>query len=163
MLFVETPESMSFLFSFFLPFFPISCFPGHTSVQAISVWLIKFTWELLSPTIQQAATLHTLFLRGQIRITLVKLVHVDSYDSPLLHFCKNTKKYLKIFLKLTISQRMLLCGLKCCVRVQEKSWFVWEDLSYKKRCYNLCAKVTSIYLNKWRKIAPYGQENCSVS
>lgn len=51
------------LFSFFFP--PsVSCFPGHTSAQAISVWLIKFTWGLQSPSLHQAATLRALFLRG---------------------------------------------------------------------------------------------------
>lgn len=72
MLFVETPESVS-SFPFFSTPPPaprslppsISCFPSRTSVQAISVWLIKFTWELQSPSLHWAAIRHVPFPRGR--------------------------------------------------------------------------------------------------
>lgn len=63
-------------------------FPGHTSVQAISVWLIKFTWEPLSLHQTECSTPDSYAPLGKWFVALLfKIVFVNVHTSSHISRC----------------------------------------------------------------------------
>lgn len=120
MLFVETPESMSFFIFFQSPAFQAT----RLFKPSVCGWSNSHE-SFYHPQYIKLPLLHTPFLRGHICVYLVKLVLFVWMN--IIH-----PSHTKMGNKLTLFLKSSLCGWNCSARFLEKCWFVWEELSYRK-------------------------------